>query len=153
MQARREEALRSLGLLVLRLGIGGYMLTHGAGKLRMLLAGQHAVIGDPIGIGSLPTLLLLVFSELVCALLVVLGLGTRIAALPLVVSMSVAAFVAHGGDPWTMERAAMRFFSGASQSWASKQPALMFAIAFLALALTGAGRWSLDALLRRRRRG
>ena len=65
--------------------------------------------------------------------------------------MCVAAFVAHGSDPWTMSKAAELFFSGASKSWASKQPALMFATVFLALIFTGAGRYSVDALLAKRR--
>jgi uncharacterized membrane protein YphA (DoxX/SURF4 family) len=61
--------------------------------------------------------------------------------------MAVAAFVAHAGDPWSMETAAIRFFAGESQTWFSKQPALMFLIPFLALVFSGAGRFSLDRLL------
>ena len=60
----------SLGLLILRLGTAGYLATHGWGKLQMLLAGQHEMFGDPIGIGSKLSLLLVVFAEFVCALLV-----------------------------------------------------------------------------------
>ncbi|MCA1734513.1 MAG: hypothetical protein LC732_13070 [Acidobacteria bacterium] len=52
-----------------------------------------------------------------------------------------------------MTEAAMRYFSGASQSWGSKQPALTFLIVFLALVFTGAGRFSLDALIASRSGG
>ncbi len=51
MGAGRELG-NSLGLLVLRLGTGGYMLTHGWGKLQMVLAGDFDKFGDPIGLGS-----------------------------------------------------------------------------------------------------
>jgi putative oxidoreductase len=77
---------------------------------------------------------------------VIVGLATRLAAIPVVIAMAVAAFVAHGADPWSMEKAAMAFFAGESKSWASKEPALLFLIPFLALAFTGAGRFSLDAV-------
>jgi len=49
--------------------------------------------------------------------LIILGLATRLAALPVVITMSVAAFVVHTRDPWTMEAAAKAFFSGASKTW------------------------------------
>jgi putative oxidoreductase len=141
----------SLGLLILRLGIAGYLATHGWGKLQMVLAGQYEMFGDPIGLGSKASLLLVTFAELVCALLVVIGAATRVAAIPVVITMLVAAFVAHGSDPWTMDAAARAFFSGASKSWASKQPALMYAAAFLGFVFTGAGRYSVDALFARKK--
>lgn len=143
----------SIGLLILRLGVGGYMCSHGVGKLRMLLAGDFAKLGDPIGIGSVPSLVLVTAAEFLCALLVMVGLGTRFAAVPAVISMSVAAFVAHAKDPWSSETAAMAFFSGQSKVWFSKEPALMFLFVFLALVFTGAGALSLDGLIERRRRG
>jgi putative oxidoreductase len=139
----------SIGLLILRLGIGGYLATHGWGKLQMALAGNYAMMGDPIGIGAVPSLWLLVLAELVCALLVVVGLGTRLATVPVIVAMGVAAFVAHGADPWTTEQGARLFMEGKAKFWGSKQPALTFLIVFLALAFTGAGRFSLDTVIRR----
>lgn len=144
MDARRQDQTVSIGLLILRLGIGGYLLTHGLGKLRMLLAGNFDQMGDPIGLGPVVSLILVVFAEFLCALLVMLGLATRFAAAIVVISMAVAAFVAHGSDPWTMERGYMLFMSGQSKSWASKEPALLYLIPFLALIFTGAGRLSLD---------
>jgi putative oxidoreductase len=143
----------SVGLLILRLGVAGYMITHGWAKVKMLVEGQFEMFGDPIGIGPVPSLALVALAEFLCAILVLLGFATRIAAIPVVITMAVAAFVAHGADPWTMTEAAMRFFSGASPSWASKQPALTFLFVFLALVFTGAGRFSLDALITSRSRG
>jgi putative oxidoreductase len=150
MHARRQELTASIGLLILRLGIGGYLLTHGLGKVRMLLAGNFEQMGDPIGLGPVLSLILVTLAEFLGALLVMLGLGTRLAAALVVVSMSVAAFVAHGSDPWTMERGYVLFTTGQSKSWASKEPALLYLIPVLALVFTGAGAFSLDRLFGRR---
>lgn len=135
----------SIGLLVLRLGMGGYMATHGWGKVQMLQAGD--AFGDPIGIGPTASLILITAAEFGCAILIVLGLLTRLAAIPLVFAMGVAAFVAHSSDPWTMGYAAELFSQGKAEHWGSKEPALMYGAAFLALLFTGPGRLSLDALL------
>jgi putative oxidoreductase len=134
MEARSKDLATSIGLLILRLGVGGYMLTHGWGKLQMLMNG--AAFGDPIGLGGRTSLLLATGAEFFCALLVVLGLATRVAAAPVVFTMGVAAFVVHANDPWTM-----------TGTGGSKEPALLFLFPFLALIFTGPGRFSLDALL------
>ena len=141
MQMQLRELASSVGLLILRLGIGGYMLSHGWGKLLMVLAGGFDKFGDPIGLGSAASLVLVTAAEFLCALLVMIGLGTRLAALPVVFAMAVAAFVVHGGDPWSSEQAAM------AGSLKSKEPALMYLAAFLALAFTGPGWLSLDGLI------
>jgi len=151
MEAKREEMPVSIGLLILRIGIGGYLITHGLGKVQMLLAGGADKFGDPIGLGSTMSLALVTMSEFLCALLIILGLATRLAAVPVVISMAVAAFVIHAGDPWTMGAAANAFFSGASKTWFSKEPALLYLIPFLSLVFTGGGRLSIDGLIAMRR--
>jgi putative oxidoreductase len=151
MEAKHEEMPVSIGLLILRIGIGGYLVTHGMGKVQMLLAGGADKFGDPIGLGSTISLALVTMSEFLCALLIILGLATRLAAVPVVISMAVAAFVIHAGDPWTMGAAANAFFSGASKTWFSKEPALLYLIPFLSLVFTGGGRLSIDGLIAMRR--
>ena len=150
-----RDTANSVGLLILRFGIGGYMLAHGWQKLGMLRAGASEQFGDPIGLGPELSLMLVIAAEFGCALLVILGLATRLAALPIVFAMGVAAFVAHGADPWTAGGGYERFAAGETPMPLSKQPALTFLIVFLALAFTGPGRFSLDALIARRfqRRG
>ena len=147
MEAERKEISASIGLLILRLGVSGYLITHGWGKVQMLLSGGAEKFGDPIGLGSTLSLVLVTMSEFLCALLIILGLGTRLAAIPVVISMSVAAFVIHAANPWTMEAAAKAFFSGASKDWFSKEPALLYLIPFLSLVFTGGGKFSLDGLI------
>ena len=151
MEAERKEISASIGLLILRLGIGGYLITHGWGKLQMLLAGGAENFGDPIGLGSTLSLTLVTTAEFLCALLIILGLATRLAAVPVVITMAVAAFVIHANDPWTMEASAKAFFSGASKTWFSKEPALLYLIPYLSLVLTGGGKFSLDRLIAMRR--
>ncbi len=131
----KTETATAIGLLVLRLGVGLMMLmAHGWGKL----AGFSDLAGtfpDPLGVGPTTTLVLAVFAEVVCALLVVVGLGTRFAAVPLVVTMLVAAFVVHADDPW-----------------ARQEFALLYAIPFLTLIFTGGGRFALDRVVKIKRR-
>lgn len=123
----------SLGLLVLRLAAGGMMAVHGIQKLGKF-ADLKDTFPDPLGIGHLPSLVSAVGAEVGCALLVVLGLATRLAAVPVVFTMAVAALVVHGDDPWQ-----------------KKELAMLYGLAFLALVLTGAGRYSVDARLGRSR--
>lgn len=146
MESRRDW-IRSIGLLTLRLGIGGFMLLHGWGKLQMLQAGEFEKFADPIGLGNKLSLVMATLAEVGGSILVILGLGTRLAAIPLAFTMLVAAFVAHGNDPWTMGEGAKLFMTGAAKSWASKEPALLFLIPFLALIFTGPGCISIDALI------
>lgn len=124
----------SLGLLVMRLGAGAFMLGHGWGKLANF-GDLSTKFADPLGVGTVASLGLTVFAEFFCALLVMLGLGTRLAVIPLLITMLVAAFAIHGGDPW------------------SKQEfPLLYAVVWLGLLFIGPGRYSLDYLLSRRRR-
>lgn len=126
----------SFGLLLLRLGLGGLLLLHGWGKLQMVLAGDYDKFADPIGLGKQISLILVMAAEFGCAILVIIGLFTRLAAIPIVIAMGVAAFVMHADAPLSMEGAA-----------ASKEPALLFMVPFLALVFTGAGIFSIDGLI------
>ncbi len=126
---------RDLGLFALRAGTGAMMLFgHGLGKFAKLGDGpiQWA---DPIGIGPAASLYLALFAEVVCSALLALGLVTRFAALNLLITMLVAALIVHGDDPWKKQ-----------------EFALMYALPFFALMLTGPGRISLDHLFWGRRR-
>lgn len=144
---------QSIGLLVLRVVAGGFMMTHGWGKVQRVFAGEFDKFADPIGIGTGPSLVAAAGAEFACAALVVIGLFTRLAAIPVAFTMGVAALVVHGNDPWLAGTAADLFKAGKAESWSSKEPALIFAAAFLTLALTGAGRFSVDAWWKKRRAG
>jgi putative oxidoreductase len=136
MTTQARDVLNSIGLLILRLGVGGYLLTHGWGKLQMVMEGNFDAFADPLGLGKTLSLYLVTGAEFGCSLLVMVGFLTRLAAVPVVIAMGVAAFVAHANDPWTMGQGPM-----------SKEPALLFLIPFLVLVFTGAGRFSIDGLI------
>lgn len=118
----------NLALLILRVGAGILMLTHGFPKLMMILDGNFA-FGDPIGLGPELSLILVTFAEFLCAILVIAGLWSRLAVVPLIFAMAVAAFIAHAGDPF-----------------AEKELSLFFLITFTSLLFSGPGKYSLDHL-------
>jgi putative oxidoreductase len=129
LQLRFLPSSVDLGLLVLRLSSGiGLIALHGWGKLATY-AERSQRFADPFGIGSPASLALAIFAEVVCAILITLGLFTRAAALVCVINMSVAFFYAHGGR-FTGER--------------NGELAFMYLSAFVVLLLAGAGRFSVD---------
>ena len=107
------------------------LVGHGWSKL-MSWSDMSANFPDPLGIGSGPSLIGAIVAELVCSALVILGLATRVAVLPLVFTMAIAAFVVHGADP---------LFMGGG---AAKEPALIYLCAFALLFFTGPGSVSID---------
>jgi putative oxidoreductase len=122
-------------LLLLRLTFGGLMIiNHGWRKLLKLLNEDPIKFADPIGIGTEASLWLAVFGEVICPILLILGLFTRLAAVPALITMLVAAFVVHGTDPF-----------------GDKEGALLFAVPYLVLLLSGPGRYSLDYWWEQRR--
>lgn len=82
-----------LGLLLLRLTVGGLMLFHGVHKL---VYGVSAIEGMLAGLG-LPGFIayLSLAAELIASVLIVLGAWTRVAAVVMVGNMAVAVLMAH----------------------------------------------------------
>jgi putative oxidoreductase len=88
-----------LAALILRLGFGLFIVFgHGLGKLQMLLNGN---VQFPALFGISPTinLILAILAELVAGIMVLIGLRTRLASIPLMTTMAVAAFMVHASDP------------------------------------------------------
>lgn len=121
-------------ILLLRIVGGSFMITHGWGKALKVLAGPPYEFGDPIGIGVPASLILAAFAEFVCAIFVIFGFATRLSAIPVMATMAVAAFVAHADDA---------FFA--------KELPLVYLTLFFSIAILGAGRYSLDYLLQKKR--
>lgn len=116
---------------VLRLWFGGAMLwLHGWFKVTNFSSLTSKFV-DPFGIGQTATLALVVFAEVGCAGLLVLGLFTRAAALVLAFTMAMAFYVGHGAKLTGMGN--------------DGEMAFLFLGAFVALFLAGGGRFSLDA--------
>ena len=123
----------SIALLVLRVAIGGMMLTHGLGKLTVLFGSDPIQFADPLGIGLTASLALAVFSEVFCSLFLILGIATRFSALSLMVTMAIAAFIVHANDD----------FGG-------KELALLYLLIYIVIAVLGAGKYSVDTWLRKK---
>ena len=127
---REYSSARDMGLLLLRLVFAVVLLYgHGYGKMNVILGGQEIQFMDPIGIGMATSFYLAAFAEGICAILLILGLFSRIASLVLTLNF-VVIFIFHAfiiGDAF--EILEMRY---------------LYLFAFLALTLTGPGRFSLD---------
>lgn len=127
-----------LGLLLLRAGFGlGMAMGHGINKMP-----PPDGFVDAVGSMGMPAPAAMAWvagvAECIGGVALALGLLTRPAALALLGAMLVAAFGFHAGDP---------LFSPTPPGRA-KEPALLYAVPCAALLLTGAGRFSLDRLLR-----
>ena len=71
----------NIGIIIIRIITSAMMLTHGGPKLMQVLDG-NLKFSDPIGIGPELSLILVVFAEFFCSILIIIGLGTRLATIP-----------------------------------------------------------------------
>ncbi|MDO9040037.1 MAG: DoxX family protein, partial [Bacteroidota bacterium] len=71
-----------MAILLLRITAGAFMLTHGIGKFSLLFGNEAIQFPDPIGVGATASLALAVFSEVLCSLFLILGIATRLSAIP-----------------------------------------------------------------------
>ena len=135
----KREALLDLGLLGLRVLLGAGLAYHGFGQV---FGGDVAGLAEGVTKLGLPypvhSAWLAALSEFVGGILLVFGLGTRVAAFFIFITMSVAAFLAHAHDPFAVKELALAYWAMAGT-----------------LVMTGPGGTSVDALLaqRFRRRG
>jgi putative oxidoreductase len=108
-----------VGLLVLRLGIALLMLPHGWQKIERFE--QYA--------SRLPAfaVVLSALAEIGCSLALLLGIQTRLATIPLIINMSVAAFLVKADAPWQ-----------------EKELAVVYLLVYLTLFLAGGGKFSLQ---------
>jgi len=129
MTARSGDMKADFAPLILRLFAGGLLIYgHGWGKL-VNFGERAASFPDPIGLGPTLGFTLVVFAEVACSTLVILGLFTRFATVPPLVFFAVAAFVQHAHDPFP-----------------KRELPLLYLAVFAAVALFGPGRFSIDGL-------
>jgi putative oxidoreductase len=116
----------NLGLLILRFGFSIGLITHGFGKFLKVINGNFK-FGDPIGIGVAPSLILASFGEFIAPIFIIVGWKTRLFSIFPAFTMLVAFTIAHDGDPFSR-----------------KEKSLIYLIAFIAIYLTGPGKYSVD---------
>lgn len=125
MEALQKHGI-NIGLFFLRVSASlSMILAHGWPKLAnySVLAPKF---GDPLGIGASASLVLAIFGEVVCPILIILGIKTRLAAIPAAITMAVAGILVHGADPWQR-----------------KELAFMYLFIFVSLIFTGGGKLSI----------
>ncbi|MBV4540550.1 DoxX family protein [Pseudomonas vlassakiae] len=130
----QSPALTASGLLFMRVMAAGLLFSiHGLPKL-LDWSGELQRIEDPFGLGAPLTLGLAVFAEVVCPVLLVLGVVARLACLPVLAVLLVALVVVH--PEWSLEHG---------------QFAWLLVALYGGLALTGPGLYSVPGLIGRNR--
>jgi putative oxidoreductase len=107
------------------------LIVHGLPKAWHYTA-QIAAIEDPFHLGKAVSLWFALFGEVVCPLLIILGIATRVAALPVLIITVIALLFVH--PEWRIEQA---------------QFAWMLLILFGTIVIGGAGRIRLDRVWRK----
>jgi putative oxidoreductase len=118
-------------MLVLRLGLGILMIYHGYDKLVHFGAKQDTFMNF-MGMGKSMSLALVVFAEFFCSLFLILGLFTRLATIPLIITMCVAIFKVHNSNVLSDDHGQM---------------AALYLTGYVALFLTGPGKISVDGMI------
>src|SRR5690625_7375285 len=103
MSTRSDTNVSSqLSILILRIGAGGLLLTHGIPKLLRVLDGNFG-FADPIVLGPELSLILVIFAEVFCAAFVIIELLTRPALIALIINMVVITFIAHADYTFSLK--------------------------------------------------
>ncbi|TDS13652.1 putative oxidoreductase [Maribacter caenipelagi] len=122
----KNTLLKDIGLAFFRIAVSAMMLTHGLPKFQKLISGDFK-FADPFGIGETPSLFLAVIGEFICPILIIIGFKSRLAAIPVAITMAVAAFITHGAD-----------------DFGTKEKALFYLVAFITISLVGPGKFGID---------
>ncbi len=122
-----RRTLADNGIFLLRISVSLLMLSHGIPKA-LEYQTLAAEFPDPLNVTSEVSLQLILFAEIGCSALLLLGLLGRFASATLFIAMMIAVFVHHFGDPWSM-----------------RELPLLYAVVYAALTFTGPGSPSVDA--------
>lgn len=134
MNFTKQPYLSDTILLIIRLSIAALMLTHGLPKLSKLMAGGEIKFANPIGLGPTISLVLVVFSEVFCSILIAIGYKLRLATIPLIITMLVAAFITHYGD-----------------GIQKQEKALLYVLIYLMILVKGGGKFTIDHIFKNKK--
>ena len=129
LSSRYSASAFNIALFILRVGTGILTANHGFEKLANFKRFNAQFINF-MGMGTKVSLSLAIFAEFFCSILLILGLMTRLAVIPLIVVMSVATFMVYKGDVFAK----------------AELPAV-FLLAFIAILFVGPGRISVDSAI------
>ncbi len=116
-------------ILIVRLCFGILMMNHGYQKLLHFSEMKKDFINF-LGAGPAMSLSLVIFAEFFCSLFLIIGLFTRLACIPLIITMCVAVFKVHN----------MEFFG-------KGEMASLYLGTYLLLLFVGAGKVSVDSMI------
>lgn len=102
------------------------MFAHGADKL-VNFGDTVTQFPDPLGLGATASLVLVVFAEFFCSIAIGFGFLTRLASIPPIITMLIAALVIHAPDPWPR-----------------KELAVAYLLIYLVILISGPGKYSID---------
>lgn len=128
----KAAATTDIALLIARLGIAALMLTHGIPKMMTLFSDTPIQFPAVFGLSAEVSLGLAVFAEVICSVFLLAGFATRLATIPLIITMVVAVLSIHVADPFVKQ-----------------EPALQYLLVYVVLLFAGSGKYSIDYLLQR----
>ena len=115
-----------IGPLILRITLGSTMLfAHGLPKLLSYSTKVNS-FPDPLGVSSKMSLILTILAEVFCSIFIIIGIKVRLTVIPLIITMAVAAFIVHAGQPWK-----------------NQELSIVYLFGFTALFFSGSGKFSL----------
>ena len=127
---RYSEFAFNLSIFLIRLGFGGFLfLNHGLLKLNRFSELKNS-FSDPFHVGHTTSLVLALFAEVFCSLLLVLGLLTRLASFVLVILFLTIIFIIQKHKP--LENSELE---------------ILYLMASFTTLFCGPGKWSLDRLI------
>jgi len=124
-----RRTLAENGVFLLRVSVSLLMLSHGIPKA-LEYETLVQTFPDPLNVGNEVSAMLILFAEVGCSVLLLLGLFGRFASATLFIAMMVAAFVHHFADPF-----------------GTRELPLLYAAVYACLTFTGPGSTSIDAWL------
>lgn len=127
--AKNYTASESWFLLALRILFGILLMTHGIAKWSAYST-LSDTFPDPLGFGRHTTILLALFTEIICSAGVIAGAFYRLVLIPIIFTLIIAFFIIHGGDPFT-----------------SRELPFIYLTVFVLMYLAGPGRYALDRLI------
>lgn len=124
-----SETSFNIAVLILRVTFGSLLLiNHGIDKLRHFAERQNS-FPDPLHLGHMPSLMLALFAEVFCSVFLILGLFTRIMAIPVVITFAVIVFMVN------------KSYSG------NGELGVLFLAGFFSILLMGPGKYSIDGAM------
>ena len=126
MLRRMRRTLAENGAFLLRVAVSLMMLSHGIPKA-LDYDTLVQTFPDPLNVGTEMSVQLILFAEVGCSVLLLLGVFGRFASATLFIAMMVAAFAHHLNDPW-----------------ATRELPLLYAAVYASLTFTGPGSLSID---------